>query len=176
MSKLTNRIITIPSEVEISQMEGKIFAQGPQGKNELNLNPNVEVIRDGNKISTTSTNLALAGTFNSLIFGLIEGVSKGYKVILEVKGVGYKVAHRDGKIELALGKSHLDYVPIPPDLQVAVENNKITITGVDKQKLHKFAANEIKILRPPSIYKKDRGIYYLGENIKLRAGKAKKTK
>ena len=105
---------------------------------------------------------------------MIEGVNHGYKEVLEVKGVGYKVTQKDSKLEFALGKSHLDYVVIPSDLKVELEGNKIIITGLDKQKVHRFAHNDIKILRRPSVYKKNKGIYYLEEekSIKLRPGKS----
>ena len=80
---------------------------------------------------------------------------------------------KEGKLELALGKSHLNYVAIPTELEVKVGGNKIIIKGRDKQKVTSFAA-AIRQLRLPSIYKKDKGIYYLGEaeTIKLKARKS----
>ena len=115
--------------------------------------------------------MVLAGTYNALISNLIKGVREGYEENLEVKGVGYKVVLKDKRLELSLGKSHLDYVDIPPELEVKVESNKIIIKGKDKQKVTSFAA-AIRRLRLPSIYKKDKGIYYFGEEIKLRSGKS----
>lgn len=173
MSQLTNRIIIIPPQVEIVVDSRKVLVQGPLGKNELLINPIVEIIRTENKITTKSVNLALAGTFNSLIYNMIVGVSQGYQKTLEVKGVGYKVILKNDKLEFALGKSHYDYVTIPPELKVKLAGNKIIITGLDKQKVGKFASNDIKVLRPPSIYKKNKGIYHLGEekNIKIKPGK-----
>jgi ribosomal protein L6P/L9E len=84
------------------------------------------------------------------------------------------VSLKEGKLEFSLGKSHFNHVVIPRGLQVQVENNKITIKGSDKQKVNKFAANDIRSLRKPSIYKKSKGIYYLGEEetIRLKAGKS----
>jgi large subunit ribosomal protein L6 len=175
MSKLTNRVIAIPPEVKVVINKEKVQAQGPQGTNGLNINPVVEIIHNDNKITTQSTNLALAGTFNSLIYNLIEGVNKGYKKILKVAGVGYKVVLKDKKLEFSLGKSHLDYVDIPGGLEVQLKGNEITISGVDKGKVGGLAAI-IKKLRLPSIYKKSKGIYYQGEEetIKLRPGKTLK--
>src|SRR5438067_1747480 len=174
MTKLTNRVSTIPSAVNVMLKGERLLVQGPLGKNELFINPMVEIVYKDNNISTKSNNLALAGTFNSLIYNMIEGVNHGYKEVLEVKGVGYKVTQKDSKLEFALGKSHLDYVVIPSDLKVELEGNKIIITGLDKQKVHRFAYNDIKILRRPSVYKKNKGIYYLEEekSIKLRPGKS----
>jgi len=175
MSKLTNRVIVIPSAVKVVFTKEKIQAQGPQGTNELNISPEVEIIHNDNKITTQSPNLALAGTFNSLIYNLIEGVNKGYKKILKVAGVGYKVALKDKKLEFSLGKSHLDYVEIPLALEVQLKGNEITISGVDKSKVGGLAAI-IKKLRLPSIYKRNKGIYYQGEEetIKIRPGKTLK--
>jgi len=136
--------------------------------------PAVEVIKEEDKITTKSNNSSLAGTYNSLISSMIKGVVEGHISIVEVKGVGYKVSLKEGKLEFSLGKSHLNYVVVPRELQVQVEGNKITIKGSDKQKVTKFAANDIRSLRKPSIYKKSKGIYYVGEEetIKLKAGKS----
>jgi large subunit ribosomal protein L6 len=173
MSKLTNRIIIVPPQVKVIVEKEKILARGPQGENELTINPVVEVQQEAKQILVRGENLVLVGTYNSLIYNLLHGVSQGYQKILEVKGVGYKVVLEGQKLKFSLGKSHSDYVDIPPDLKVVLEGNKIIISGVDKQKVHKFAANDIKILRPPSIYKKNKGIYYLDEekDLKLRPGK-----
>ncbi|CAG8472755.1 20122_t:CDS:1 [Cetraspora pellucida] len=172
MSRLAKRVITIPPTVEISLSSQKVLVRGPAGKNELLLHPEIEVIREAEKIWVKSPNLALTGTFNSLIYNLIWGVDKGYRMSLEVKGVGYKVSLRNGELELSVGKSHLDYVSIPCELQVELKSNRIIITGSDKQRVFEFA-NHIRVLRPPSIYKKNKGIYFLGEekNLKLRSGK-----
>ena len=174
MSKIANRIISIPEKVKINLGKRIISAEGPLGKSEeLSIPANLEVTNHENKLNTKSANSALAGTYNALISNLIKGVAEGHESIIEVKGVGYKVSLKEGKLELTLGKSHLNYMAIPPGLEVKVEGNKITIRGKDKQKVTSFAA-AIRRLRLPSIYKKDKGIYYLGESetIKLKAAKS----
>src|SRR6185312_7021374 len=174
MSKIADRIISITEKVKINLGKGVIFAEGPLGKSEELIIPsNLEVINQENKLSTKSANSALAGTYNSLISNLIKGVAEGHESIIEVKGVGYKIFLKEGKLELALGKSHLNYVSIPDELEVKVESNKVIIRGKNKQKVTSFAA-AIRGLRLPSIYKKDKGIYYLGEaeTIKLKARKS----
>jgi len=174
MSKIADRIISIPEKVKINLGKGVIFAEGPLGKSEELIIPsNLEVINQENKLSTKSANSALAGTYNSLISNLIKGVAEGHESIIEVKGVGYKIFLKEGKLEFSLGKSHLNYVSIPDELEVKVESNKVIIRGKNKQKVTSFAA-AIRGLRLPSIYKKDKGIYYLGEaeTIKLRPGKS----
>jgi len=175
MSKIANRIIQIPPQVKVNLQEKVFIVEGPHGKAEkLLIPPTVEVIQQENQIITKSDNLTLAGTYNALISNLFKGIIEGYEKILEVKGVGYKVALKDNKLEFFLGKSHSDCVEIPPELQIKLEGNKIIIKGIDKQKVSSFAANNIKCLRLPSIYKKNKGIYYLGEEatIKLRPGKS----
>ena|SRR5437868_6975778 len=174
MSKIANRIISIPEKVKINLGEGIISAEGPLGKGEELIIPaNLEIINQESKLITKSTNTALAGTYNALISNLIKGVAEGHESIVEVKGVGYKVSLKEGKLEFSLGKSHPDYLIIPPELTVQVAGNKITIKGKNKQKVTNFAAT-IRCFRLPSIYKKDKGIYYLGEaeTIKLKARKS----
>jgi len=174
MSKIANRIISIPEKVKVNLERGIIFVEGPLGKSEELIIPsNLEIINQENKLSTKSVNSALAGTYNSLISNLIKGVVEGHESIVEVKGIGYKVSLNERKLEFFLGKSHPDYLVVPFGLEVKVEGGKIIIRGKDKQKVNNFAA-KIRCLRLPSIYKKDKGIYYLGEaeNIKLKAGKS----
>jgi len=174
MSKIADRIIYIPEKVKINLEKGIISAEGPLGKSEELIIPSdLEIINQDNKLNTKSVNSALAGTYNALISNLIKGVAEGHESIIEVKGVGYKVSSKEGKMEFSLGKSHLNYVTIPAELEVKVEGNKITIRGKDKQKATSFAA-AIRNLRLPSIYKKDKGIYYLGEaeTIKIKAAKS----
>lgn len=169
MSKIADRIILIPEKVKINLGKGVISAEGPLGKSEeLSLPNDLEITKQENKLSTKSDNSALAGTYNALISNLIKGVTEGHEKVVEVKGVGYKVLLKAGKLEFALGKSIKkdgslqDQVDIPDDLEVKLDGNKVIIKGKNKQKTNSFAAN-IRRLRPPSIYKKNKGIYYLGE-------------
>src|SRR4051812_22467604 len=175
MSKIANRIIFIPEKVKINLGERVISVEGPLGKSEELIIPaNLEIINQENKLITKSnTNSTLAGTYNALISNLIKGVVEGHETIIEVKGVGYKVSLKERKLELTLGKSHLNYVDIPAELEVKVESNKIIIKGKDKQKVNSFAA-AIRQLRLPSIYKKNKGIYYSGEaeTMKLKVPKS----
>lgn len=175
MSKIANRIIPIPQNVKINLVGGTISVEGPLGKSEsLVLPSDLEIINEKESLVTKSKNSALAGTYNALISNLIKGVVSGHEKVLEVKGVGYKVSLKDKLLEFSLGKAHLNNVAIPSDLEVKVEGGKITVKGKDKQKVASFAANDIRPLRRPSIYKKSKGIYYLGEDgsIKLKAGKS----
>src|SRR5438034_1993118 len=166
MSRIANRIILLPPNVKINLTKGKISAHGPLGHSEeLIIPPEVEIIQQANEILTKSPNTALAGTYNSLISNLIEGTEKGYERIVEVRGSGYKVIQKEEKLEFSLGKSHLDYVTVPAQLEVKLERNRIIVKGLSKQRVTAFVANDIRrsLRRMPSIYKKNKGIYYLGE-------------
>jgi len=174
MSKIANRIIPVPSNVKVLVYKGKITVEGPLGRNEIFFPDGLEVVNKESKISTKSENIALAGTHNSLIYNAIKGVTEGYQEILEVKGIGYKVFLKDNKLEFLLGKSHPILLEIPKELEVKIDGNKIIIKGVNKQKIRKFAVSDIKSLRLPSVYKKAKGIYYVGEaeSMKLKPGKS----
>jgi len=187
MSKIADRIIPIPEKVKINLEKGKIFAEGPLGKKELTIPHQLEITKKESSLLTKSKNTALAGTYNSLISNLIEGVVKGYESIVEVKGVGYKVIQKDNRLEFDLGKSRKkdgslqDFVDIPSDLEVSVERNKIIVKGLDKQKVSSFVANKIRTLHAPSVYRMSKGfkgIYYPNEEntIKLKDGKSKSAK
>src|SRR4051794_22879550 len=116
MSKIANRIISIPEKVKVNLGKGVISAEGPLGKSEeLTLPLDLEIINQEDKLSTKSINSALAGTYNALISNLIKGVTEGHESVVEVKGVGYKVTLKEKKLEFSLGRSHLDYVEIPPE-------------------------------------------------------------
>ena len=179
MSKVANRIIPIPSNVKINLDKEKIFAEGPLGKKELTIPHQLEITKKGDNLLTKSKNTSLAGTYNSLISNLIEGIVKGYEDIVEVKGVGFKVSLKEKQLEFFLGKSHLIYVNVPQGLEVKVERNRITVKGLDKQKVRDFTANKIRPLYLPGIYrtsKGSKGIYYPNEEntIKLKDGKSSK--
>ena len=173
MSKIANRIIQIPEKVKINLGKGEISAEGPLGKEKMSIPPNLEIIQQKNELTIKSTNSALAGTYNSHTHNLIKGVAEGHEIIIEIKGVGYNVSLEGEKLKLSLGKSHPDYMVIPPELEVKVEGNKVTLRGKDKQKVTSFAA-VVRHLRLPSIYKKDKGIYYLNEaeTMKLKEKKS----
>ncbi|CAI2161765.1 1323_t:CDS:2 [Funneliformis geosporum] len=180
MSKIANRTIPIPQNVKVNLGKEKIFFEGPLGKSkELTIPHQLEITNQEGNMFTKSENTALAGTYNSLISNLIEGVVKGYEDILEVKGAGFGVNLKEGKLEFSLGKSHLIYVVIPQNLKVKIERNKIIVKGLDKQEVRSFTANDIRPLCMPSVYKLSKGwkgIYYSGEEktLKLKTGKSVK--
>jgi large subunit ribosomal protein L6 len=101
---------------------------------------------------------------------MIKGVTEGYTVVLEVVGLGYRAAVKGNNLELNLGYSHPVIYPIPNDVKIEVKENKIYVSGIDKQRVGQVAA-EIRAFRKPDAYK-GKGIRYEGEQLRLKAGKA----
>jgi large subunit ribosomal protein L6 len=115
------------------------------------------------------------GLYRSLINNMVTGVSTGYKIELELVGVGYRVEVKDNILDLTLGYSHHDYFQIPPEISVKTESEKgknptITLESYDKQLIGQVAA-KIKSLRKIEPYK-GKGIKFVGEHIRRKAGKA----
>jgi large subunit ribosomal protein L6 len=179
MSRIGKKPISIPSGVKVEKTSNLLKVSGPKGNLQQEIHPLVEVTVKENEIVVDVANKeakkekALWGLFRSLVFNMIEGVTKGFEKKLEVNGVGFKVASQPGKIVMSLGFSHPVEVSVPKDLQVAVEKNLITITGADKQRVGQFAA-EIRELKKPEPYK-GKGIKYIDEVIVKKAGKVVKV-
>src|SRR3954468_25097541 len=124
---IVNRILVIPEKVQIviKEKEQKIEINGPQGKLELEIFPEVKVIQEENKIFTKAIDTKrssverkareLTGTMNSLTYNALEGVKNGHSESLVIKGVGYKVLAKEKELEFSLGKSHVDRIVIPED-------------------------------------------------------------
>ncbi|CAG8476810.1 885_t:CDS:2, partial [Ambispora leptoticha] len=149
MSKIANRIIPVPLNVKVVVHKEEVVVEGPLGRDEIFFPRGLEIVNKEGKIFMKSKNMALAGTHNSLIYNAIKGVTEGYQEVLEVKGIGYKVSLKDNKLEFLLGKSHPIFLDIPKGIQVKTEGNKIIIRGINKQRVRKFAASDIKPLRLP---------------------------
>ncbi|RKY39350.1 MAG: 50S ribosomal protein L6, partial [Candidatus Omnitrophota bacterium] len=123
--------------------------------------------REGEDKKTKS----LHGTFRALINNMVIGVTQGFKKELEIVGIGYKAQLKGTNLVLQLGFSHPVEVPIPSDLKVTLGGaNKITIEGIDKQKVGQFAA-QIRAIYPPEPYK-GKGIRYVQEIVRKKLGKA----
>lgn len=150
---IVNRILFIPENVQviIREKEQKIEINGPQGKLELKIFPEVKVTQEENKIFTKATDTKrssaerktreLTGTMNSLIYNALNGVKNGHSESLVIKGVGYKVLSKEKELEFSLGKAHVDRVVIPKELKVnCPDNTQIIIQGTDKEKVGQFAA------------------------------------
>jgi large subunit ribosomal protein L6 len=118
-------------------------------------------------------NRALHGLTRALVNNMVVGVTKGYEKRLEIHGVGYRVALKDGQLEFSLGFSHPVVIPPPDGITFAVETpTRFSVSGIDKQLVGETAAN-IRKIRKPEPYK-GKGVRYAGENVRRKVGKAGK--
>ncbi len=177
MSRIGKAPIRIPEGVKVSIENGTVSAEGPKGKLSLNIHPDMKVSYDADKKeirverpTDRSFHRALHGTTAALIRNMIKGVTEGFTEILEVHGLGYRVALKGKNLELNLGLSHPVVYPIPEDVKIEVNGNEIHIHGIDKQRVGQVAA-EIRAFRKPDPYK-GKGIRYKDEVLKLKPGKA----
>jgi large subunit ribosomal protein L6 len=150
MSRIGKKPIVIPSGVKVEKTASVLKVSGTKGNLEVALHPQVNITVSEKEVLVDIANKeakkerALWGLYRSLIYNMVEGVTKGFEKKLEVNGVGFKVAAQAGKLVMSLGFSHPVEVVIPKDLQVAVEKNVITITGADKRRAWAFARHSRK--------------------------------
>jgi large subunit ribosomal protein L6 len=178
MSRIGRLPIDIPSGVTVSADNGVIAVKGPKGELSLTVASPIEVAIADNQVVVTRPNderlsRSLHGLTRTLISNQIIGVTEGYTKGLEVVGTGYRVAAKGESLEFALGYSHSITVDPPAGISFTVEGqNKILVSGIDKQAVGEVAAN-IRKLRKPEPYK-GKGIRYEGEVVRRKAGKAGK--
>ncbi|ADC89388.1 ribosomal protein L6 [Thermocrinis albus DSM 14484] len=175
MSRIGKKPIEIPQNVKVNLEGNKLTVEGPKGKLSLDVHPDITVkLEDGHikleRPSDAPFHRAIHGTMGALIRNMIKGVTEGYTVVLEVVGLGYRAAVKGNTLELNLGYSHPVLYQIPPDVKIEVKENKIYVSGIDKQRVGQVAA-EIRSFRKPDPYK-GKGIRYEGEVLKLKPGKA----
>jgi large subunit ribosomal protein L6 len=174
MSRLAKQPIEIPKGVEVSSAEGALTIKGPKGSIVHTLHEAVSVEIQDTTVALTLTSdaketKAMLGTQASLIKNAFEGVTEGYKKVLEIEGVGYRVEIQGTKMTFSLGFSHPVVVAVPQGITATSEKNVITIVGIDKHAVGQFAAN-VRALKEPEPYK-GKGIRYQGEYIIRKQGK-----
>ncbi|WP_077532652.1 50S ribosomal protein L6 [Massiliimalia massiliensis] len=180
MSRIGRKPIDVPSGVEVKLDGHHITVKGPKGTLERDLHPDMVVTVEGSVInvtrpSETKQHKALHGLTRTLISNMVVGVSEGFKKELEIQGVGYRCAKQGKDLVMNLGYSHQVIVPEIDGISIEVPaQNRIVISGPDKQKVGQFAA-EVREKRPPEPYK-GKGIRYLGEYVQRKEGKAGKGK
>lgn len=175
MSRIGKTPVPVPPKVKVLINGRQISVEGPKGKLELQLPPrtaaklegaNVILSRDGEDAAARS----LHGLSRALVNNMVKGVSEGFVKKLEIQGVGFKAAVKDGQVNLALGYSHPLNYPIPPQITVKVEENtKLTIEGPSKQLVGQVAA-ELRSYYPPEPYK-GKGVRYSDEKVRRKEGK-----
>lgn len=179
MSRIGKKPINIPSSVEVSLEENKLKAKGPKGEDFFVFSGgfNTELfnidLKDNLLFVTPKSNgkdiSVKWGTLRSRINNLIKGVEKGFSKQLEIVGVGYQASVDGRNLNLKLGYNHSIVLPITEGLEIKVEKNIITVSGMSKEKVGQFAAL-IKSKRPVEPYK-GKGVHYVGEKILRKAGK-----
>ena len=178
MSRIGKMPIAIPAGVTVSVAENnKVTVKGPKGTLERVLPAELEISVEGAEVVVKRPNdlkriKALHGLTRSLIQNMVTGVHDGYQKVLEVNGVGYRAQKQGKKLVLSLGYSHPVEMEDPEGVESAVEGNKITISGINKEVVGQYAAN-IRMKRPPEPYK-GKGIKYADEIIRRKVGKTGK--
>ncbi len=170
--------IDIPGGVEVKVDGRAVSVKGPKGELALTVASPIEVAIEDNQVLVTRpdderASRSLHGLTRTLIQNQIIGVTQGYSKGLEVVGTGYRVQAKGTGVEFALGYSHSITVEPPAGITFTVEgNNKLTVSGIDKQAVGEVAAN-IRKLRKPEPYQ-GKGVRYAGEVVRRKAGKAGK--
>jgi len=181
MSRIGKKPVVIPQGVTVTVgSDNVVTVKGPKGELKQTIDRDITVeVKDGQVEFARPTDQirhrAMHGLYRSLISNLVKGVTEGYKKNLELVGVGYKASNQGNLLDLSLGFSHNIIFEVPKELKLATaqekgQNPTISLEGIDKQLLGQVAA-KIRGLRKPEPYK-GKGVKYVGEFIRRKAGKA----
>ena len=178
MSRIGRMPITVPSGVEVSINGQSVSAKGPKGSLSLTVAEPIKVSQADGVITVARPNdermvRSLHGLSRTLVANIIEGVTNGYSLTINIVGVGYRVAEKGKDLEFQLGYSHVINFPAPEGISYKVESpTKLIISGIDKQLVGETAA-KVKKLRKADPYK-GKGLRLEGEKVLRKAGKAGK--
>lgn len=181
MSRIGKKPVSIPSGVTITVGKDNIISvKGPKGELKESVDREMQVVvKDGvvnvERPTDQIRHRAMHGLYRALIANMVKGVTEGYKKELELVGVGYKASNQGNLLDLSVGYSHNILFEVPKEIKVVTaqekgQNPMITLEGTDKQLLGQVAA-KLRSLRKPEPYK-GKGIKYVGEYIRRKAGKA----
>ena len=167
MSRVAKNPIQVPTGVDINIGGAQVTVKGPKGNLVLDLHPTVSLEQDGSEIRVqwkTDKDLAMAGTFRSLVNNMVTGVSEGFQKKLQLVGVGYRAQLQGNSLNLALGFSHPIEYQAPDGITIETPTQtEIIVSGCDKQRVGQAAA-EIRSFRPPEPYK-GKGVRYSDERV-----------
>ena len=173
MSRIGNRILTIPAGVTVEENDGVVTVKGPKGELKQKMLKDITMKIEGDQLTLERKDesaKAMHGTMNSVVNNMIIGVTKGYEKGLEIIGVGYRFNVQGKKIVINAGYSHPVNMEVPEGITVeSVSNTEITVKGIDKVLVGEFAAN-IRKVRQPEPYK-GKGIRYKDEHVRRKEGK-----
>ncbi len=180
MSRIGKLPVQIPSGVQVSYADSVVTVKGPKGTLTQKLTDEIGVTMEGPQLTVTrpteqKRHRALHGLYRSLINNMVTGVSTGFKVEQELVGVGYRASNQGQTLDLVLGYSHHVVFELPSEIKVATRQDKgqnpiITLESFDKQLIGQVSA-KIRSLRTPEPYK-GKGIKFVGETLRRKAGKS----
>jgi large subunit ribosomal protein L6 len=179
MSRIGKMPIVVPSGVTISIRDTTVTVKGPRGELTQTFHSDMAFRLEDSKLSVERPENplydAMHGMVRAIVNNMVLGVTQGFKKELEIEGVGYRGEMQGSKLVLSLGFSHTVPVEPPPGIKLSVDKSQrvLTVEGPDKQLVGEIAA-KIRSLRPPEPYK-GKGIHYMGEKIRRKAGKAGKV-
>jgi large subunit ribosomal protein L6 len=177
MSRIGKQPIGLPGGVAVETNDNAVTINGPKGSMSLKLLPGIKLRQVDDQLLVERANDEAAsrarhGLTRALLANIVQGVTRGYERKLEIHGVGYRVAAQGNDLKFNLGLSHEVKYKVPEGISVTVDQNVITVSGIDRQKVGQVAA-EIRALRKPEPYK-GKGIRYTGEQILRKSGKSTK--
>ena len=178
MSRIGNKVITIPAGVEVNLDDNFATVKGPKGELKQQFDKDMTFNVEGNEItvvrpSDSKRHRTLHGTTRAILANMIEGVSVGFKKELELIGVGYRAQMQGKKLVLSVGYSHPVEFEEIDGITLGVEGNtKVSIEGINKEVVGQYAA-KVRAVRPPEPYK-GKGIRYVGEYVRRKEGKTGK--
>lgn len=179
MSRVGKKPIPIPKDVRVAVSETALSVHGPKGKLTTPVPPGISFVVEGGLLTCKRSSeerqqRAFHGLARALAQNAIKGVTQGFSKELDIVGVGYKAAVEGNKVVFSLGFSHPVEFRIPEGIKIAVDKQThLVVSGIDRQQVGQVAA-EIRSLRKPDPYKQ-KGIRYVGEVLKRKAGKAAAT-
>ena len=178
MSRVGKKVIELPEGVTITNNNNEVTVKGPKGELTRQFNKDLTIEIDGSNVtvvrpSESKEHRTIHGTTRALLANMVEGVSKGFERNLELVGVGYRAQKQGTKLVLSVGYSHPVEFEAENGIDIEVPaNTKISIKGIDKERVGAIAAN-IRQVRPPEPYK-GKGIRYEGEQVRRKEGKTGK--
>jgi len=178
MSRIGRKPVVVPTGVDVTY-EGDVLAvKGPKGSIQRKIAGGVSFEREGDIVTVVRSSnsgpvRAAHGLMRALLANMVEGVTKGFTKELEIIGVGYKAEASGRKLVMNLGFSHPIEYPFPDGIEIVVnpkDRTKLAVQGIDKETVGQVAA-ELRAYRPPDSYK-GKGVRYVGEQVRLKAGKS----
>jgi large subunit ribosomal protein L6 len=179
MSRIGKMPIPVPEGVAVNIKKGEVKVSGPKGELHRNFSRDMAIKLNDNILTVSRPSDArehrsLHGLTRTLLANMVTGVSQGFEKQLEIVGVGYRAEKAGDKVVLRIGFSHqVEVSPLPGTTLNVEGNNRIKVSGIEKELVGEMAAR-IRKIRPPDVYK-GKGIRYAGEQVRLKAGKAGKA-